>query len=683
MSNPLLCFEGLPPFKSIQPEHVIPAIEQRIRDCKSCIERLVQQEDGFTWDNLVAPLEEIHDRLNKTWSPVSHMNAVINSAALRQAHDDCLPLLVEYHTYMRQHRLLFDAFVSLSKSDDFQCLSQAQRKEIEHTLRDFRLSGIELTEEKRQRFAQIETRLTELASVFSNQLMDATQNWTKHILPKEEDLLAGLPKMVKELAKQAAETKNKPGWLFTLDVSSYLPVMMYADHAPLREEMYRAFTTKASDQGPDAGKFDNSLIIDEILSLRHEQALLLGYTNYAQLSLATKMAHSTDEVLHFLTDLAQKAWVQANKDKEILTQFATEQFQVQQLQAWDIAYYKEKLKQARYAISDEVLRAYFPESQVISGLFAVVERVFGLCVRERYGVETWHEDVRFFDIFDQQGQLRGSFYLDLYARMNKRGGAWMDECINRRYRCDGSLQYPVAYLTCNFSRGVQGQEACFTHDEVITLFHEFGHGLHHLLTKVDVAGVAGINGVPWDAVELPSQFLENWCWQPQALALMTKHYETGESLPDSLLQKMLQARNFQAAIQLLRQLEFSLFDFRLHAEQKPRQGQEIQALLDEIRTQCNVFEVPDFNRFQHSFSHIFAGGYAAGYYSYKWAEVLSADAFACFEEEGIFNADTGRRFLKNILEQGGSQHPMKLFKAFRGREPRVDALLRYMGVTNN
>lgn len=681
MANSLLDFEALPPFKTITPEHVLPAITQAIHDAKTCIEHLTQQpQTEVTWDNLIAPLEEINDRLNRIWSPISHLNAVVNTPELRAAHDACLPLLSEYHTFMGQHQGLFQAFSKLAQCDDFKRLSEAQQKEIENTLRDFRLAGIDLPQSKRERFATIQARLSELTSAFANNLMDATHHWSKHIPPEQESLLDGLPNTVKALAAQHAQQKELQGWQLTLDIPMYLPVMMYAHNQELREELYRAFVTKASDQGPHAGQFDNSEIIDEILRLRHEEAQLLGYEHYGQLSLATKMAPSVQHVLDFLTQLAEKARPQGLKEKQQLETFASKHFHVGTLNAWDIAYYSEKLKQEHYAISDEMLRPYFPKDSVINGLFEVVQRVFGLSVRQRYGIETWHEDVHFYDIFDASGQLRGSFYLDLYARPHKRGGAWMDECQNRRYRCDGKLQYPVAYLTCNFTPGVDGKPALFTHDEVITLFHEFGHGLHHMLTQVDVAGVAGINGVPWDAVELPSQFLENWCWQPEALRFISSHYETGKPLPDELLENMLAARNFQAAMQLLRQLEFSLFDFKLHTQSTPVQGCAIQNLLDQIRSEVSVLSVPDFNRFQHGFSHIFAGGYAAGYYSYKWAEVLSSDAFACFEEEGIFNAKTGQRFLQAILEQGGSQDPMHLFKCFRGREPSIEPLLRHMGI---
>ncbi len=679
MPNPLLTMDGLPPFSQIQPAHVKPAIEQAIADCKQRIQDVLRQPGPYTWDNLVAPLEETDDRLSRIWSPVSHMNSVVNSDALREAHDGCLPLLSEYHTFVGQHAGLFAAFSQLADSEEFGRLSQAQRQQIRHALRDFRLSGIALPPEGQQRFGAIVARLSELASRFSNQVMDATLGWQRQV--EDEAELAGLPDSAKAAARQLAESKGLTGWLFTLDIPSYLPVMMYADNRALREELYTGYCTRASDQGPHAGKWDNGPLMDEILALRHEMAELLGFTDYAELSLATKMADSPTQVLLFLDDLAVRSRPQGERELAELQAFAREQHGVESLASWDIAYYSEKLKQHSYAISDEALRPYFPEPRVLGGLFETMRRLFGLQIRQRLAVETWHPDVRFYDIFDAEGELRGSFYLDLYARAHKRGGAWMDVCMGRRYRQDGQLQRPVAYLTCNFNGPVGETPALFTHDEVVTLFHEFGHGLHHMLTKVDVAGVAGIHGVPWDAVELPSQFLENWCWEEEALAVLSGHYQSGEPLPAAELERMLAARNFQSAMLMLRQLEFALFDFRLHLEYDPARGAQVQRVLDEVRQQVAVLIPPPFNRFQHGFSHIFAGGYAAGYYSYKWAEVLSADAFSRFEEEGVFNPQTGHDFLSHILEQGGAREPLALFKAFRGREPSIDALLRHSGIT--
>lgn len=678
MTNPLLTMDGLPPFSQIKPEHIKPAVEHAIADCKKRVETVLARHEEFTWDNLVAPLEEVNDHLSRIWSPVGHLNGVLNSDALRQAYESCLPLLSEYQTWVGQHEGLFAAYRGLAERDDFKKLSQAQQKEVENTLRDFRLSGIALEAEHKLRFGAIQARLSELASTFSNRVLDATQAWYKQVTDQAE--LAGLPESALAAAAAQARSRELEGWVFTLDIPSYLPVMMYADSAALREELYRAYCTRASDQGPNAGEFDNTAIIEEILALKQELAELLGFEQYAQLSLATKMADSEQQVLAFLDQLAERSYPQGQAELAELTEFAHQHHDVAQLNAWDVTYYGEKLKQHKYTISDEELRPYFPEQKVVHGLFETVKRLFGIKVVEHFGVEVWHPDVRFFDIYDESGELRGSFYLDLYARANKRGGAWMDDCIGRRYREDGSLQRPVAYLTCNFNGPVGDDPALFTHNEVVTLFHEFGHGLHHMLTQIDVAGVAGINGVAWDAVELPSQFLENWCWQPEALAFISGHYQSGEPLPADMLERMLAARNFHSALMMLRQLEFSLFDFRLHMARDGAQPGRVQEILNEVRKGVSVLPPPDFNRFQHSFSHIFAGGYAAGYYSYKWAEVLSSDAFSRFEEEGVFSAKTGRDFLHAILEQGGSRAPMELFKQFRGREPKIDALLRHCGI---
>ncbi|WP_371187361.1 oligopeptidase A [Thalassotalea maritima] len=678
MSNPLLEQTTLPPFAKIKPEHIQPAVEQTIAHCKKTIDQVVAQTTPHTWQSLVVAIEEADDKLEKIWSAVSHINSVMSTESLREAHDACLPMLSEYGTWVGQHEGLYQAYQQFADSDNFKSLDVAQQKVITNALRDFKLSGISLPADKKQRYGEIQTRLSELSSNFSNHLLDATGAFTIHITDKAE--LQGLPESALAGAKQLAQSQDKEGWLFTLDIPSYLPVMMYADNSELREKMYKAYVTRASDQGPNAGEFDNSEIMAEIMALRHELANLLGFANYAEESLATKMAESPAQVFSFLEDLADKSKTQGEQDLAELKAFAQQEFAKGELQPWDLAYYSEKLKQARYAISDEDLRPYFPEDKVIAGLFTVVERLYGITIKPRGDVETWHKDVSFYDVFAADNSLRGSFYFDLYARDKKRGGAWMADCVGRRQLANGEIQLPVAYLTCNFTKPVGDKPALFTHDEVVTLFHEFGHGLHHMLTQVNAGGVAGINGVPWDAVELPSQFLENWCWEPEALAFLSSHFETGESLPQAMLDKMLAAKNFQSAMQMLRQLEFSLFDFSIHANYNPEKGNEIQAILDAVREKYAVVKAPDFNRFQHSFAHIFAGGYAAGYYSYKWAEVLSADAYARFEEEGIFNPQTGRDFLECILEKGGSEEPMALFKAFRGREPQVDALLRHSGI---
>ncbi|ANP75113.1 MULTISPECIES: oligopeptidase A [Vibrio] len=678
MSNPLLTFTDLPPFSQIKPEHVKPAVEQVIEACRNKIEQVLEGNTSPSWDNLVAPIEEVDDRLGRIWSPVSHMNSVVNSDELREAYESCLPVLSEYGTWVGQHKGLFEAYKAVKASEAFSALNRAQQKTITDALRDFELSGIGLPADEQHRYGEISKRQSELGSQFSNNVLDATMGWSKQITDVAE--LAGMPESALAAAQAAAESKEQEGYLLTLDIPSYLPVMTYCDNQELRKELYEAYVTRASDRGPNAGKWDNTEIITEQLKLRHEIARMLGFSTYSEKSLSTKMAETPDQVLGFLNDLAVKAKPQGEREVEELRQFAEKEFGVSELNLWDIAYYSEKQKQKLFEISDEELRPYFPESNVVSGLFEVLNRVFGMSVTERQGVDTWHESVRFFDIFDATGTLRGSFYLDLYAREHKRGGAWMDDCRGRRITESGELQTPVAYLTCNFNKPVGDKPALFTHDEVVTLFHEFGHGIHHMLTQVEAGAVAGINGVPWDAVELPSQFLENWCWEEEALSFISGHFETGEALPKEMLEKMLAAKNFQSAMFILRQLELGLFDFTLHTEYDPEVGARVLETLADVKSKVSVLPSLDWNRFSHSFGHIFAGGYSAGYYSYLWAEVLSADAFSAFEEEGIFNTETGNRFLNNILEMGGSEEPMELFKRFRGREPQIDAMLRHAGI---
>lgn len=669
---------NLPLFSQIQAHEIVPAVEQAIADNKALIEEKLNTLETYTWDNFVNVLDEADDHLSKLWSPVSHMNAVVSNDELRQAHDACLPLFAEYGTFIGQHEGLYKAYLSIANSEAFAQLKTEQQKVINDALRDFKLAGIALDEDKKQRYGEIKQQLAQLQSQFSNNVMDATLAWSKLIT--DVDILAGLPESALAAAKQAAQEKDQQGYLLTLEFPSYLPVMTYAKNRELREEVYQAFSTRASDQGPNAGEFDNSDIIDQLLALRHELALLLDFSDYGEYSLATKMAENPEQVISFLTELADKSYPQALNERDQVLAFAKEIDGIDDLQAWDLSYYSELLKQHKYAISDEQLRPYFPENKVVDGLFGVVNRLFGLIIKEVNEFDTWHKDVRFFEIYDQQQTHLGSFYLDLYAREFKRGGAWMNDCRVRRRLVNGELQLPVAYLTCNFTKPVGDQAALFTHNEVVTLFHEFGHGLHHMLSKIESAGVSGINGVPWDAVELPSQFLENWCWQPQALALISGHVETGEVLPKELLDKMLASKNYNSALMLLRQLEFSLFDFVLHHQYIPEQDSQVQQVLAKIREKMAVIIPPKFNRFQHSFSHIFAGGYAAGYYSYKWAEVLSADAFSRFEELGVFNEETGHAFMQAILEKGGSEEPMVLFKNFMGREPNIDALLRHSGI---
>ncbi len=677
MSNPLLNYTGLPAFSQIKPEHIQPAVEAVIKECRDTIEQVAQIENP-TWENFYMPQAIAGDKFARAWSPIGHLNGVKNSPELREAYQACLPLLSEYSTWAGQHQGLYQGYVKLKNSPEFESYSLAQKKAIENSLRDFELSGISLPADKQKRYGEVSARLSELSSQFSNNVLDATMGWD--IVITDEAQLKGLPESALEAAKLSAESKSKKGYRFTLEFPSYYPVLTYCENRELRAAIYKEYATRASDQGSNAGKWDNSANIDEKLKLRLEMAQLLGFETYADLSLATKMAEKPQQVVDFLEDLAKRSKAQGEKELAELHAFVEQEYGVTELQPWDIAFYSEKQKQALYAINDEELRPYFPEDRVLSGLFELMKRIFGLRIEEKFDIDTWHEDVRFFQIYDEQNEERGSFYLDLYARENKRGGAWMDDCINQKRLADGSLQKPVAYLTCNFNKPIGDKPALFTHDEVTTLFHEFGHGIHHMLTQIDVGDVAGINGVPWDAVELPSQFLENWCWEAEALEFISGHYQTGEPLPKDKLTQLLKAKNFQAAMFVLRQLEFGLFDFRLHLAQ-PREGLVLDTL-KAVKADVAVVRTPEWVRTPHSFSHIFAGGYAAGYYSYLWAEVLSADAFAKFEEDGIFNRATGQSYLDNILTRGGSEEPMVLFERFRGRKPSLDALLRHKGIAS-
>ena len=675
-NNPLLQPYDLPPFSAIRAEHVLPAIEQILADNRKAIAEILQtQGKNPGWAGLVLAMDELNDRLGAAWSPVSHLNAVCNNAELREAYESCLPALSAYSTELGQNRELFEAYQALASSPEAAGFDVAQNTILEQALRDFRLSGIDLPADKQQRYAEVQSKLSELGSRFSNQLLDATQAWTKLIT--DEAGLAGLTDSAKAQMAAAAQAKGLEGWLVSLEFPSYYAVMTYAEDRALREEIYAAYCTRASDQGPNAGQHDNGPVMREILDLRQELAELLGYANFAELSLATKMAESSDQVLSFLRDLAKRSKPFATQDLAQLKAYAAEQG-CADLKSWDSGFFGEKLREQRYSVSQETLRAYFPIDKVLSGLFAIVQRLYGIEIAELEGFDTWHPDVRLFEI-KEDGQHVGRFFFDLYARANKRGGAWMDGARDRRRTAAGELQSPVANLVCNFTPAAPGKPALLTHDEVTTLFHEFGHGLHHLLTRIEHAGVSGINGVAWDAVELPSQFMENWCWEPEGLALISGHYESGQPLPQDLLEKMLAAKNFQSGLMMVRQLEFSLFDFELHATHGD--GRSVLEVLEGIRDEVSVMRPPASNRFPNSFAHIFSGGYAAGYYSYKWAEVLSSDAFSRFEEEGVFNPDTGRAFREAILARGGSQEPMVLFVDFRGREPSTDALLRHLGLT--
>ena len=629
------------------------------------------------WDTLVQPVAEAHNELNLFWSPVRHLNSVMNNDQLRDVYKQCLPKLSSYYTDLGQHKPLYEATLALASSDAYANLTPAQQREIQNELRDFELGGVSLTDEAKKRFAEIAQDLSRLTTEFSDNVLDATNAWEKQL--DDVAALKGLPESAIAAARQRAEQKDLDGYLVNLEFPSYLAVMTYADDATLRKELYTAFTTRASNQGPHAGQYDNSATMKEILQLRAEKANLLGYDAYADLSMVRKMVESPQVVVEFLDDLAKRAVPQAREEFETLEAFAKSELDMDALEAWDVPYVSDKLKQREHELSAEDLKPYFPASIAVPGMFKVVGKLFGLSIDVVENVDVYHDDVALFQIKDANGELRGEFFMDNYARANKRGGAWMDVCSSRQ-KISGQTQTPIAYLTCNLTPPVGDDPALLTHDEVTTLFHEFGHGLHHMLTRVDNAGVSGINGVEWDAVELPSQFLENWCWERESIDMISGHYKTGEKLPDELLERMRNARNFQSAMQLVRQLEFAMFDMQLHIQSTPTESADIQATLNKVREKVAVVPTPSFNRFQHGFSHIFSGGYSAGYFSYKWAEVLSADAFARFEEEGIFNEKTGRDFLKSVLEVGGSRDAMTSFVEFRGREPTVDALLRHSGL---
>jgi len=671
--NPLLDTSGLPHFPEIRPEHIAPAIEQLLAENRALITQLLNDSTPPTWQNFVAPMEDANERISRVWGPAGHLNAVLNSAELREAYNNTLPKVTQYYAELGQNLALFEKFKALRDSPAFAALSVARKKIIENELRDFRLGGAELPDAQKARYLEIQERMAILSARFSDNLLDATNDYALHIENKEE--LSGLPDDVLQAAQQAASEAGKSGWLFGLKAPSYMPVMQYADDRALREKIYQAYSTRASELGN--AEHDNSALMDEIVQLRAEEARLLGFASFGELSLVSKMADSPQQVIQFLRELAQRARPFAERDLQELREFAKTELGLAELQSWDVSYASEKLRERRYAFSEQEVKQYFPEDAVLPGMFKLVETIYGLQIKPS-SAPVWHEDVRFFDIYNQHGHLVGQFYLDLYARNSKRGGAWMDDAITRR-RLGSGIQTPVAYLTCNFSAPVGNKPALFSHDEVITLFHEFGHGLHHLLTEVEDPGVSGINGVEWDAVELPSQFMENFCWEWDVVRGMTRHCDTGATLPRELFDKMLAAKNFQSGLQILRQIEFSLFDMLLHSSFEGS-GKTILQLLDEVRAEVAVLIPPAFNRFPHSFSHIFAGGYAAGYYSYKWAEVLSADAYSLFEENGVLNPDVGARFRSEILAVGGSRTAAQSFSAFRGREPNLDALLRHNGL---
>ena len=672
--NPLLDFSGLPRFPEIKPEHVTPAVDALLAENRALVGRLAAEAGVSGWDSFVQPLEDANERLSRAWGQVSHLNAVMNSPELREVYNENLPKITAYYADLSQNLALFGKFKALRGAPAFEALSAPRKKIIDNEVRDFRLGGAELAEDKKPRFKAIQEELSALSARFEENLLDATNDFG--LIVENESELAGIPDDAMQAAREAAQKDAKPGWKFTLHAPSYMPVMQYADNRGLREQVYRASVTRASEFGK--AELDNTGLIADILRLRREAAQLLGFANYAEVSLATKMAQSPRQVLDFLDDLAARAKPYAERDFRELTEFARDELGLADLTAWDAAYASEKLRLKRYAFSDNEVKQYFPESIVLPGMFKMVETLYGLSIKQT-AAPVWHGEVRFYTLSDKNNEPVGQFYLDLYARDHKRGGAWMDDAISRRRR-DGAIQVPVAYLNCNFSAPVGGKPALFTHDEVITLFHEFGHGLHHLLTRIEDLGVSGISGVEWDAVELPSQFMENFCWEWEVVRHMAKHVDTGEVLPRSLFDKMVNAKNFQSGMQTVRQIEFSLFDMLLHDDFDPDSGTALQ-LLNEIRRRVAVMFPPDYNRFPNNFSHIFAGGYGAGYYSYKWAEVLSADAYSLFEENGVLSPETGHRFWSEILGVGGSRTALESFTAFRGREPSIDALLKHNGMT--
>ena len=669
--NPLLKKQPLPDFKNIKTKDIEPALDTILKRNRAKLKKLLIQKK-FTWNNLMAPYAKMDDDLHQMWSPASHLNGVMNSDALRKTYEKCLPKIIIYGAELDHNIELYRAMKSINQNK----LNSHQQRVIKNYLRNFKLAGVSLPEKKKKEFMQLEQRAAELMNQFSNNILDATQAWNYQATNKKE--LSGIPEQFITQAKQLAKTKHKKGWLFSLDMPTFNAVMTYADSQKMREKMYHAFVTRASDQGPNAKKFDNSKLIDEILSIRYKLSDLVGFKNYADYSLSTKMAKNSNDVLGFINDLIKRSLPTARKEARTLKQFAKKHYRVETLQAWDIAYYSEKMQQHLFDISQEKLRPYFQETKVLTGMFSLVEKLFNIKIKEKLGTKSWHKDVRYFQIFDTNKKLRGSFYVDLYARPKKRGGAWMDDCRIRYKVSAKKIQLPVAYLICNFSKPAAKQPSLLTHDEVITLFHEFGHCLQHLMTKIDYPEISGINGVEWDAVEFSSQLLENFCWQKPIIKTISEHHKTKKSLPDEMLKQLIASKNFQSGLHMLRQLNFALFDFRIHNEYSNKLN--VQKILDNVRKKTSVFETPSYNRFQHSFSHIFAGGYAAGYYSYKWAEVLSSDGFELFQKHGLFDKTIGKSFLKNILETGGSENALTLFKKFRGRKPKIDALLKSSGI---
>jgi oligopeptidase A len=709
MKNPLLTIKNLniPIFNAFKPKDIAPTISYLLRKNRKLLKKLLTQKK-YTWDNLVTPFEEANNELHKVWGVVSHLNHVLNSEELRKAYNQTLPKLSDYSSEVSHNQKLYQAIQSIAKSSQYRHFDVAQKKVITNDLRDFKLSGVTLPTKKKKQFAQLHQQLTKLGAKFSENVLDATQGWYKLITNKAE--LSGLPEYAIATAKQSAQKRHFEGWLFTLELN-YSAIMLYADSPTLRQEFYTAYTTRASDQGPNSKRWDNTKIIDQILTIRLQLAKLLKFKNFSEYALTTRMAKNPKKVISFLQQLIKYAKPKALQELKELTDFAKKKYHIDHLQPWDIGYYSEKLQQAKYQISQEELRPYFPEPRALAGLFDLTQRLFGIKLKKVLKAETWHQDVKVFDLLDAKNNFKGRLYLDLYARLNKQGGAWMDAFCSRQCLTSSScnliakskqnrafeeipwsnhgmtgkkvIQFPVAYIICNFNPPIGNHPALFTHHDIETLFHEFGHSLQHLLTTIDYAPVSGLNGIPNDAIEVASQFMENWCWDKSLINKVAKHYKTGKALPTKMFNNMLKTKNFQSGMQAMRQLEFALFDMRLHNEFNPRHKNQVQKILDEIRGKTASIPIPKFNRFQHGFSHIFGGGYAAGYYSYKWSEVLSSDAFAKFLENGKFNKKTGASFLHNILEPGGSVDPMTLFKRFRGRAPKIEALLKQDGVLPN
>ncbi|WP_454763665.1 M3 family metallopeptidase [Cupriavidus campinensis] len=685
-TNPLLDFSDLPRFAEILPTHISPALDVLLTDAQAAVARAEDPATPSTWASAVEALETATEPLGRAWGVVGHLSAVADTPELRKVHTDNLPRMTEFWSSLGQNLALFEKYKAVAAGPEFAGLSPARKQLLENELRGFRLGGAELPEDKKPRFAEIQEQQAQLSKAFSDHVLDATNVYALYV--DDEARLAGIPADAKEAAVLAAQKDGKPGWKFTLHFPSYFPVLQYADDRALRQTMYEASVTRASELGAQYGSgqadWDNTANMREQLTLRREEARMLGYDNYGEVSLVPKMAESPADVLKFLDELAVKARPYAERDWAELRQFAADALGLAELQPWDVAYASEKLRQQRYSFSDDEVKQYFQEPKVLEGLFGVVEKLFSVSIRPD-DAQTWHKDVRFFRVVSPQGALLAQFYIDLYAREGKRGGAWMDDARGRKERHDGTVQTPVAYLTCNFTAPVGGKPALFTHDEVITLFHEFGHGLHHMLTQVGDLGVSGINGVEWDAVELPSQFMENFCWEYEVLATMTAHVDTGAPLPRALFDRMLAARNFQNGMMTLRQIVYSSFDMHLHTDYDPQDQTSVLELSREINDRQHVVPQSPLSRWPNTFSHIFAGGYAAGYYSYKWAEVLSADVYAAFEEAGqlsgsVLDAETGERYRREILSVGGSRPAMESFVAFRGRAPQIDALLRHGGM---